>query len=347
MNDPGKSKSIYCLDYYEIIEFFTKQGMPEYRARQIWKGLYQNLYDNWDSFTSLPKSLRSLLTSNFDFLPIEPQLTLFNADNSTIKVLFYLQDNSPIESVLMKSGKRWTLCLSTQSGCAMGCVFCATGKMGLQCNLSTAEIVSQVIYFLKYLKAHKRSLTNIVFMGMGEPFNNYDPVTKAINIINDSSGINLGARRITVSTIGIIPKIYQFSQDQPQVNLAISLHAPEDELRSKLVPINKKYPLSNLIAACHDYVNITHRRISFEYILIAGVNDSLQQAKQLGHLLRNLLCHVNLIGFNPIDNTQFLAPSKISIEKFANQLSSLGVQTTIRKSMGVNIHAGCGQLAGK
>jgi 23S rRNA (adenine2503-C2)-methyltransferase len=340
-------ESIFQIDPDNLRIFLKVNGELEFHANQIWQGIYKNLYSNWDEFTSLSIALRNVLKSNFSFTSIIPILTINSKDNKTQKVLFHLSDNKPIESVLMYSGKRITLCLSTQSGCNMGCTFCATGKMGLFRNLTSSEIIEQVVFFERILKKSSQVLTNIVFMGMGEPFQNYENLKKALMVLNNPKGLNLGSRRFTVSTIGLIPQILQFAQDFPQVNLAISLHAPSNSLRSILVPMNRHFPLENLIPVCQEYIKLTNRRISFEYVLIEGVNDNLKQANELVSLVKGLLCHINLIPLNPVEKSVECRSTAKRIQLFYQTLISAGIPITIRKSQGAEIQAGCGQLAGK
>jgi 23S rRNA (adenine2503-C2)-methyltransferase len=340
-------ESIFQIDLIYLKDFLKENGEPEFHANQIWQGIYKNLYSDWDEFTSLSKNLRNLLKRCFSLTSIIPILSIKSADNKTQKLLFHLSDSKPIESVLMYSSKRVTLCLSTQSGCSMGCIFCATGKMGLIRNLTSGEIIEQVVFFERLLIKSAQTLTNIVFMGMGEPFQNYENLKNALMVLNNPDGLNLGSRRFTVSTIGLIPQILRFAQDFPQVNLAISLHAPSNALRTSLVPMNQHFPLENLISACQEYIKLTNRRISFEYVLIEGVNDSIKQADELILLVTGLLCHINLIPLNPVEKS-FKYPSTLErIKMFYQTLISAGIPTTVRKSQGAEIQAGCGQLAGK
>ena len=340
-------ESIFQINHPSLKEFLNLSGEPEFHAKQIWQGIYQNLYSDWDEFTTLSKDLRSTLKKTYSLNSLIPIITLNSPDKKTQKILFHLSDGKPIESVLMRSGRRITLCLSTQSGCSMGCTFCATGKMGLLRNLTSGEIIEQVIFFERLLKKSSLSLTNIVFMGMGEPFHNYENLKYALTFLKDADGLNMGARRFTVSTIGLIPQILRFAQEFPQVNLAISLHAPSNILRSSLVPMNKHFPLENLISTCQEYIKLTNRRISFEYVLIEGINDSTKQAEELILLVKGLLCHINLIPLNPIEKSHGMSSTTNRIQAFYRTLSSGGIPTTIRKSQGAEIKAGCGQLAGK
>ena len=339
--------SIYDYNFEDLVNVIIQAGQPEFRANQIWLGLYQNFYSNWEQFTNLPKELRNEFENKFSFGVIDSQKIIKSGNEGSQKSLFFTYEGFPVESVLLKSDNRHTLCISTQSGCAMGCVFCATGKLGLLRNLSSGEIIEQLIFFERTLNHQEKRINNIVIMGMGEPFTNYESVKNAIKIINHPEGINLGSRRITLSTIGIIPQILKFAQDFPQVNLSISLHAPNDELRTSLVPMNRYYPLSQLIKACREYINLTNRRITFEYVMIENVNDTKVHARQLISLLQNLLCHVNLIPLNPIDLAIIRPSPPQTIIAFQKLLVKQGVPTTIRKSFGLKINAGCGQLAGK
>lgn len=241
---------------------------------------------------------------------------------------------------------RHTLCISTQAGCAMGCVFCATGQMGFKRHLSSGEIVAQVLYYARLLKRENQSVTNIVLMGMGEPFHNYENTMAAIDRLNDSQGYNLGARRFTISTVGLVPQIKRFADEHRQVNLAISLHAADDDERLAIMPVNKKYNIEEVIEACKYYVHKTHRRVTFEWALIHGVNDTPEVAKKLAARLKGLLCHVNAIPLNPTTGYAGQAASRERATQFKVALEQAGVPCTIRMRRGIDIQAGCGQLAG-
>ncbi|MFN2124285.1 MAG: 23S rRNA (adenine(2503)-C(2))-methyltransferase RlmN, partial [Candidatus Promineifilaceae bacterium] len=294
------SPFIYDLEQFELEKLLTELGEPSYRANQIWQGLYKQYWNTPEEFTTLPKSLRAQLDKILRFEPLQPIKYLDSSDGQTRKTLFQLHDGRLIEAVLMKydpsthkgQGRR-TLCISSQAGCAMGCVFCATGQMGFMRNLTSGEIVAQVMYYARMLQDQGEHVTNIVLMGMGEPFHNYDNTMAAIDLLNDPDGYNFGARRFTISTVGLVPKIRQFADEKRQVNLAISLHAAEDEERSAIMPINKKYNISKLLEACRYYVDQTSRRITFEWALIAGVNDTEEVAHKLASRLKGLMCHVN------------------------------------------------------
>jgi 23S rRNA (adenine2503-C2)-methyltransferase len=239
---------------------------------------------------------------------------------------------------------RQTVCISSQIGCALGCPFCATGQSGFKRNLSAGEIVDQVLYSARLLKVQGQAVTNVVFMGMGEPLANYDATWAAIQILNDRRGFGLGARRFTISTAGWVPGIRRLAQEKLAVGLAVSLHAADNALRDHLVPVNRRYPISDLVAACGEYAKRRGRRVSFEYALIQDVNDDLGQARELGHLLRGLLCHVNLIPLNPTEGCDYRPSSRERVLAFRRVLSRMGVASTVRLARGIDIQAGCGQL---
>ncbi len=344
--EPSSSKTlIYDLDYSDLERLIRDWQQPSFRTRQIWEGLYKNFWREPEQFTNLPVSLRKRLAENLRFTSLQPIQVLRSSDRETTKTLFRLPDGKAIEAVLMKYEKRRTLCISTQSGCAMGCVFCATGQMGFKRNLTSGEIVEQVIYYAHLLQEEGETVTNIVLMGMGEPFHNYDATMAAIDRLNHPLGMNLGARRFTISTVGLVPMIRRFAAEQRQVNLAISLHAADDELRTSMLPINKKYPLKELMEACRDYVAQTHRRLTFEWALIQNVNDSVDTARKLAQLLDGLLCHVNVIPLNPTQKYGGKGSTRERAMAFKAELESHGIPCTIRIRRGIDIQAGCGQLA--
>lgn len=359
-----RNPSLYDLSLEELNKLLMTWDEPGYRGRQIWEGLYRNLWGSIDEFTNLPKGLRQrlgeYLAPSEGSNPIHPSLqrlhpvtTLESSDGETIKTLFTLDGGQQVEAVLMRYAKRRTLCISTQAGCAMGCVFCATGQMGFKRQLSSGEIVEQVLYYARQLAVANEQVTNVVVMGMGEPFHNYDATLAAIHRLNDPEGFNLGSRRFTISTVGLVPGIRRFTQEHSQINLAISLHAADDELRSTLLPINKKYPLDELLAACLEYIHTTHRRLSFEWALIQGVNDTPGQAYLLAQKLKpfhiggSLLCHVNVIPLNPTHKYSGLASTHRRAQEFQGILEQAGIPCTIRLRRGIDIQAGCGQLAGE
>ena len=302
---------------------------------------------SWDDFSTLPKTLRESLEKEFSLNSLKKIESVFSNDLQTEKVLFQLDDSYFIESVLLRKDDRLTLCISSQSGCPVGCVFCATGNLGFKRNLTSGEIIEQVIFFINALKPQGEKLTNIVLMGMGEPFLNYENTITAVDRLNDADGLNIGARRITISTIGIIDKIKEFSEKELQINLSISLHAPNDQLRQQLVPLAKKYPIKELIEACRFYIAKTNRRITFEYVMIKGINDSPKFASELFSLLRGLNCHLNLIPLNPNMHFSGKPSDPSTIREFGRILIEKGIAASIRDSQGSDIQAGCGQLAGK
>lgn len=341
----SKRISFYNLTLEDLSELLQDLGEPTYRARQLWHNAYKRLQNNPEEMTEIPRELQRRISETFTFTSLETLATARSNDGSTEKVLFSLSDNQLIEAVLMRYEQRRTVCVSTQVGCAMGCIFCATGQMGLERNLTAGEIVEQVMYFARYLAKEDQRVTNLVIMGMGEPFNNYQATMQAIKRLNNPTGFKFGARRITISTIGIVPMIKRFAQENHQVNLAVSLHGATNELRSELVPINQRYPLDELIPSCQEYVQQTGRRITFEWALIHEVNDGLDQAQTLVDLIQGLNCHVNLIPLNPTQGYACRATSPERAKNFHDFLTNHGVPCTIRVRQGVDISAGCGQLA--
>jgi len=328
----------------ELQTLLNGWGEPRYRGDQIWGWLYQRFVASPEEMTDLPKSLRARLASEAQLDTLRPLASLGSSDGQTRKTLFALADGPQVEAVLMGYEKRRTLCISTQAGCAMGCPFCATGQGGLDRNLSAGEIVAQVLFYARMLAAEGEHVTNIVFMGMGEPLANYAATWTAIRRLNDPTGFGLGARAMTLSTVGLVPAIQRMSHEPEQVGLAVSLHAPTDLLRDKLVPINQRYPLAQLMAVCRDYIAATRRRVSFEYALMDGVNDGDGQARQLADLLRGMLTHVNLIPLNPTAESPYRGSSRARVRAFQAVLEDRGVPTTLRLRRGIDIQAGCGQL---
>jgi 23S rRNA (adenine2503-C2)-methyltransferase len=300
-----------------------------------------------EKFTNLPKSIRSKLSNNFDFVGLTVIEEIHSEDGQTTKCLFELVDGERIETVLMKYKKRNTLCISSQSGCAMNCSFCATGQMGFSRNLTAGEIVEQVLFFARFLRGQDEVVTNIVYMGMGEPFHNYDAVMKSIAILNHPEGFNMGARRFTISTVGLIPGIKRLSEENSQVNLAISLHTTSNAKRSSMMPVNNRYPIEDLIQACRDYFDGTGRRVTFEWALIQSVNDTVEEAQNLADLLKGLICHVNVIPLNPTEGFSGERSERDRVQRFKAILEQNGIPCTVRMRRGIDIQAGCGQLASK
>jgi 23S rRNA (adenine2503-C2)-methyltransferase len=287
------------------------------------------------------------LKESLEFSHLQEIDTLRSKDHQTIKNLYKLPSGSLIESVLMRYDRRETICISTQSGCAVGCEFCATGQLGFKQNLTAGEIVEQVLNFSRFLKKEEFTISNVVIMGMGEPFLNYDNTLKAISLLNDPNGFNMGMRRFTISTVGIIPGIERFTRENSQVNLAISLHAANDQLRQSLIPIAKTYPLDQLFIACNKYIDATRRRLTFEWAMIQGINDCPEDAHELASRVKHMLCHVNLIPLNPTTQYDCQPSSHERVEAFKAMLDSQGIPCSIRIRRGVDIAAGCGQLAAK
>lgn len=349
---------IYDFDFPALTDLLKSWDEPAYRVKQIWQGIYQHLYDSAEQFTSLPKSLREKMAEQFTFSPLKTRIYLNSSDGHTRKTLFELEDGNLIEAVLMRYEKedgdeynarktRHTLCISTQAGCAMGCVFCATGQMGFKRNLTNGEIIAQIMYYAQMLKKKEASVSNIVFMGMGEPFHNYENVMSAIDILNDADGFHFGARRFTISTVGLVPQIRRFADEMRQVNLAVSLHSADDEERLAMMPVNKKYNIAEVLEACKYYVEKTHRRVTFEWALISGVNDTPESAKKLAARLKGMLCHVNAIPLNPTKGFNGRGADRERANLFKETLEAAGIPCTIRMRRGVDIQAGCGQLAGE
>lgn len=336
---------IYDLDLEGFQELVAAWGEPEYRAIQIWQGLYQHLWPSIDEFTTLTKQLRQRLAEHFSFSHLEQLSRLRSSDGQTEKRLYQLPDSQAIETVLMRYESRRTLCISTQAGCAMGCTFCATGQMGFRRNLSSGEIVEQVLVFARSLDQQGERVTNVVLMGMGEPFHNYEASLAAVDRLNHPDGFNLSARRFTISTVGLVPAIRRFTAAGRQEGLAISLHATDDGLRSSMLPVNDRYPIADLMAACREYTEKSGRRITFEWALIHGKNDSPEQARQLAELLGRLNCHVNLIPLNPTQGYEGQKSSREHVKAFRSVLEEHGISATVRVRRGIDIQAGCGQLA--
>ncbi|MEM7334622.1 MAG: 23S rRNA (adenine(2503)-C(2))-methyltransferase RlmN [Chloroflexota bacterium] len=336
--------SLYEFDFDGMTAFVKELGQPKFRAQQLWEWLYINHATDFDSMSNLPKKMREGLKTAVSLNTGTITTRLHSNDGQTTKVLFQLPDGQFIETVLMKYDKRRTLCISTQAGCAMGCVFCATGQMGFERHLTAGEIVAQVLYFANELRQTDEHVTNIVMMGMGEPLHNYKHTLSAIDRLTAEDGFNLGARKITISTVGLVPAIRRYANEQRQTPLAISLHAATDEERDKLIPLNKTWPIADVMDACQYYIEKTGRRLTFEWALINGKNDTVEQATRLGKLLQGMLCHVNLIPLNPTDGFEGMPSSKDNVQTFQDVLARYGVSSTVRMRRGIDIQAGCGQL---
>ena len=377
------------MDSKNLEEIILKNEFSTFRVKQAKKSVFARLIADWNEASDLPADLRDLLKNEIAIFEIAPIAREESAKGDAIKILFQASDGFFIEAVLMKHDRsRRTVCVSSQVGCAMNCSFCATGKLGFQRNLTAGEIVDQVLYFARWLKDKKEKVTNVVYMGMGEPFNNYDNVMESVRILNDKDGLNLGARHISISTCGVAAGIKKFADEKSQinpvrnshetlsrmfaktkphlsshqaeersvsngVNLAISLHAPTDEIRSKIMPVNLAYPLKKLMPAIADYVEKTRRKVMFEYILLGGVNDSDKCARELAGLMKgNKLYHINLIKYHQTfakgeSMPTFRASSQEQMRRFFDILKKSGVSCTFRVSFGEDISGACGQLAGK
>ena len=334
----------------ELGAWCKENGLPAFRGKQIFSWLQQKNIDDFNAMTNLPKNLQSELDNLADIkLPkiIKEQQS---SDGNTVKLLLDFGENILVEIVIMiyereQARNRRTICISTQAGCAMGCKFCATGINGLERNLTAGEIVSQVAVGNLWCRNHGLDgISNIVYMGMGEPLANLKNVLKSIEVINHEKGLNIGQRKMTISTCGLVPKMYELADLKLQIGLAVSLHSPTDEIRSRLMPVNDKYAIADLMQACDYYTKQTGRRISFEYALLKNVNDSPNFAHLLGRLLKGRLSHVNLIPVNYVKETGFYPADSESIRQFSNIVESYNVETTIREKKGTDIDAACGQL---
>ena len=335
------STDIKSMDKNEISEVCKNLGLPSYRAGQIYSWIQKSGVQSYDEMTNLPKQLRAVLNENYPLKGCEIELKKVSKIDSTVKYLFRLYDGNYIESVLMKYKYGYTLCVSSQVGCKMGCMFCASTKNGCVRNLSAGEIISQIHSAQRDMNIR---ISHVVMMGMGEPLDNFDNAMKFLSLVTDPDGLNIGMRNISLSTCGIVPRIYDLMAKKLQLTLSVSLHAPDDEMRSKIMPVNKKYHVDELIKACRDYTKATSRRISFEYAMISGVNDTEECAMKLASLVKGMLCHVNLIPANEIDGSTYKRSGAQALKNFCDILNSRGVNVTVRRSLGSDIDASCGQL---
>ena len=336
-------KNIKDFDLEDLTEELLKLGEKKFRAEQIFKWLYIDKVKEFEQMTNLSIELREKLKSEYSMCNFKILKKQESADG-TKKYLFDVLDGNAIETVVMEYHHGKTICVSSQIGCKMGCKFCASTGLKFERNLSPGEIVEQIVAVEQDLGD---KISNIVFMGIGEPFDNYDNVMKAIKIVNNQKGLNIGARHISVSTSGLVPMIYKFADEKYQCTLSISLHATNDKKRSEMMPINNRYNIKELIEACKYYINKTNKRISFEYALAKDNNDNLDDAKELVKLLKGMLCHVNLIPINKIENGQYVKSSNENIIKFRDYLNENGIVATIRRELGSDIDAACGQLRRK
>ncbi len=322
----------------------NKIDEPKYRAKQIFLWLHQKNVLEFDEMLNIPRNLREKLKQIYYISHSSIEKKLISCYDSTVKYLFSFNDGECVEAVLMSYHHGYSACISTQAGCKMGCTFCATGQGGFRRDLTAGEMISQLQAMEKDMKLR---ISNVVLMGMGEPLDNYDNVISFLRLVSDSSGMNIGMRHITLSSCGLVDKIRRLAELRLQITLSISLHAPNDEIRSKTMPVNRRYGVEELIDACKYYSEITGRRITFEYAMIDGVNDSLSCARELTSRLKGMLCHVNLIPVNEVNKTGYKKSSKKNLDNFCDYLNSHGVNATIRRTLGADINASCGQLRGK
>ncbi|MGN7116112.1 23S rRNA (adenine(2503)-C(2))-methyltransferase RlmN [Lysinibacillus odysseyi] len=340
---PQLKESIYSLRPDELQEWLKENGEKPFRAGQIYEWLYNKRVKTFEEMSNLSKGLREKLEENFALTTLSTLIKQESKDG-TIKFLFQLQDGYSIETVLMRHDYGNSVCVTTQVGCRIGCTFCASTLGGLKRHLLAGEIVEQVVKVQQTLDEVGERVSSIVIMGIGEPFDNYDAMMNFLKIINNDKGLNIGARHITVSTSGIVPKIYQFADEQLQINFAVSLHAPNQEARQKLMPIARAYKIEELLEAVRYYTKKTGRRVSFEYGLMSGENDSVEIANELADLIKGIKCHVNLIPINYVPERDYVRTSRSSIFAFERALKERGVNVTIRREQGADIAAACGQL---
>ena len=340
---PQLKESIYSLRLEELQDWIVANGEKKFRAAQVFEWLYIKRVKTYDEMTNIPKSLRDKLSENFLLTTLSTIVKQESVDG-TIKFLFQLQDGYSIETVLMRHEYGNSICVTTQVGCRIGCTFCASTLGGLKRHLLAGEIVEQVVKVQQILDETEERVSSIVIMGIGEPFDNYDAMMNFLKIMNHDKGLNIGARHITVSTSGIVPKIYEFADEEMQINFAVSLHAPNQEARQKLMPIARAYKLEELLEAVRYYTKKTGRRVTFEYGLMSGQNDSVEVAEELSALIKNIKCHVNLIPINYVPERDYIRTSRSKIFEFEKTLKKNGINVTIRREQGADIAAACGQL---
>jgi len=336
---------ILDLTLAEMEQVLAGMGQPKYRAKQVFSWIFDRHVLDWENMSNLPLNLREQLASEWAITTSRVEKTQTSCDGTT-KLLIRLHDDNAVEAVLIPEERRNTVCLSTQVGCPIGCSFCASGKGGLKRNLSTGEILQQILHIFSLLPP-AGDIRNVVLMGMGEPMKNYDNVIRSVRAMNAPWGFGIGARSITISTVGDIPAIERLAREGLQVNLAISLHGADDTTRSKIIPAAKMTPVTSLVEAARSYFADTDRKVTFEYVMVDGINCSIHQAQKLARLLRGFPCYVNLIPMNPVAGTPLRPPDKERIRVFLHELESMGVPAAIRASRGTDISAACGQLAGE
>ena len=331
------------LEYHELEALLKTQGQPRYRAKQVFQWLHRGV-ESFAEMTDLPKTVRDRLAEMCFISRLSIREKYVSRIDGTVKYLFELEDGNCIESVVMRYKHGLTICISSQVGCRMGCGFCASTIGGLYRNLTAGEILNQVLFAQKDVGER---ISNIVMMGIGEPLDNFDNVIRFLHNVNHPGGINIGYRHISLSTCGVVDKIYRLAEENLPITLSVSLHAPNDAIRDTIMPVNKKYPVETLIRACRDYIGVTGRRVSFEYALIGGVNDGLVQAEELAVLLKGMLCHINLIPVNKVEERDYHKGRTQDIRRFQERLLELGMNATVRRELGSDISASCGQLRKK
>ena len=333
------------IDPAVLSAMMTDLGQPAYRATQVYQALTRGLVTDFAAIGVLPATLRGVLAERLEALSLTPVETRTAATGEARKTVFATADGRAVEAVLMVYPRRATVCVSSQVGCSVRCAFCASGARGLVRDLTAEEMVDQVLHFARELRGAGRAVTNVVFMGMGEPFHNYDETLRACRLLNDPDGFGLGARGVSISTAGVVPALRRFTDEESQINLAVSLHAATDELRDRLVPLNRRYPLDVLLPACADYVARRRRKLFFEYVVLAGINDGDDQVKALTERLRKPLYHLKLIAYNETGG-EFARPRARELAALCERLTAAGLSCTVRRSPGGEIEAACGQLAG-
>lgn len=344
---PDMKPYVYDYTLEDWQEWIKSVGEAGFRAGQIFDWLYVKRVSSFDEMTNLSKTLREKLEQHFDFVTLT-EVANYRSQDGTVKFLFELNDKNAIETVIMKHSYGNSVCVTTQVGCRVGCTFCASTLGGLKRNLTPGEIIAQVVKAQQLLDATEERVSSIVIMGIGEPFENYDALMKFLKVMIHPKGLNIGQRHITVSTSGIVPNIYRFADEDTQINLAISIHAPNDALRSKLMPVNRRFPFADLIEACKYYVAKTGRRITFEYALMGGVNDQPEHAEELAQVLKTFpMSHVNLIPVNFVSERNFVRTPRNDIFTFQRILEKNKINATIRREQGSDIAAACGQLRAK
>ncbi len=337
---------IYDYSLEQLQQWMQENGEPTFRADQLFDWIYVKRVKSFEDMSNLPKTLREKLTEQFQFVTLN-EITKFESKDGTVKFLFGLHDNHAIETVIMRHNYGNSVCVTTQVGCRIGCTFCASTLGGLKRNLTAGEIVAQVVTAQQMLDPTGERVSSIVIMGSGEPFENYDATMTFLRNMIHEKGLNIGQRHITVSTSGIVPSMYKFADENTQISLALSIHAPNDTLRSKLMPVNRRFPFADVMEACRYYIAKTGRRITFEYALIGGVNDQPEHAQELADVLQGLLCHVNLIPVNHVPERKYVRTPREDIFEFQRILERNKINATIRREQGHDIAAACGQLRAK